>query len=333
MADSTRRMAAEDVQDADEFFDDEQELMAASEGAGASDTDGAAGEGPSAADDSAALSGAASSVAGSAAGREPASNGSAAACECSAAAFEHPAEDPSSRPAPDAPTRTAPPFWMVLAIAGVALVLGIVIGYLMGTSATISQLADGEAQAGQSASASGDGVSMPEGHPDLTVNEDGTASVSDDAADAGGTSDAGTSATASDPLTLANNYFDMGMSALQNATDSKAQAQAAELFRQAIVHYDEYLATNSSPSAEVDRAICVFYAGDHEAAIADLEAFTKKDATFAPAWANLGMFYEAHGDTSKAIAAYEHALKAAEKEDAYGVKDYAQQHLDALKSK
>lgn len=81
---------------------------------------------------------------------------------------------------------------------------------------------------------------------------------------------------------------------------------------------------------EVDRAICVFYSGDHEGAIADLEDLTAREGDFAPAWANLGMFYESHGDAAKAKKAYRTAIDAAEKDDTYGVKDYAQQRLDAL---
>lgn len=300
----------DDREGADEFFDDEQELMAATEPT----VDAAVRDDSACSKDSS----------------EQAKDGDGAQNIIADATQDDSTlgvrADAESKPAPAAPVRTAPPFWMVLAIAGVALVLGIVIGYLIGTSATIAELANGggDDSAAQGSPASQDGVSMPEGHPNVTVDEDGTASVDEGS---------GGSVTASDPLTLANNYFDMGMSAMQSARDEKAQAQAAELFRQAIAHYDEYLAGNESPSAEVDRAICVFYAGDHDAAIADLEVFTKRDATFAPAWANLGMFYEAHGDTKKAVDAYEHALKAAEKEDTYGVRDYAQQHLDALKSK
>ena len=56
----------------------------------------------------------------------------------------------------------------------------------------------------------------------------------------------------------------------------------------------------------------------------------ERDDSFAPAWANLGMFYESHGDTAKAKKAYRAAIDAAEQDDTYGVKDYAQQRLDAL---
>lgn len=329
----------------DEFFDDEQELMSAEEPLeGGTSADEASGgesvpfKGENASpkkadkDESVATQGAATdegvATQGAATATRAATEGAAKVERASdrKAAKVAKADKAKNAPAPSAPAsgRQAPPFWMVLAIAGVSLVLGVVIGYLVGTSATIAELG---ATAGQSASVQDGGedgsVSMPEGHPDIDVDEDGTASV------AAGT-DADDAASEDDPLTRANNFFDMGMAAMESAQDEESQQQATGLFAQAVEYYDEYLATASSSSAEVDRAICVFYSGDHEGAIADLEALVKRDSTFAPAWANLGMFYESHGDTAKAKKAYQQALDAAKKEDTYGVKDYAQQRLDAL---
>lgn len=329
----------------DEFFDDEQELMSAEEplegGTSADEVSGGEsvpfkGENASpkkaGKDEHAAAQEAATdegvATQGAATATRAATEGAAKVERASdrKAAKVAKADKAKNAPAPSAPAsgRQAPPFWMVLAIAGVSLVLGVVIGYLVGTSATIAELG---ATAGQSASVQDGGedgsVSMPEGHPDIDVDEDGTASV------AAGT-DADDAASEDDPLTRANNFFDMGMAAMESAQDEESQQQATGLFAQAVEYYDEYLATASSSSAEVDRAICVFYSGDHEGAIADLEALVKRDSTFAPAWANLGMFYESHGDTAKAKKAYQQALDAAKKEDAYGVKDYAQQRLDAL---
>ena len=329
----------------DEFFDDEQELMSAEEPLeGGTSADEASGgesvpfKGENASpkkagkDEHAAAQEAATdegvATQGAAKDEGAATEGAAKVERASdrKAAKVAKADKAKNAPAPSAPAagRQAPPFWMVLAIAGVSLVLGVVIGYLVGTSATIAELG---ATAGQSASVQDGGedgsVSMPEGHPDIDVDEDGTASV------AAGT-DADDAASEDDPLTRANNFFDMGMAAMESAQDEESQQQATGLFAQAVEYYDEYLATASSSSAEVDRAICVFYSGDHEGAIADLEALVKRDSTFAPAWANLGMFYESHGDTAKAKKAYQQALDAAKKEDTYGVKDYAQQRLDAL---
>lgn len=329
----------------DEFFDDEQELMSAEEplegGTSADEVSGGEsvpfkGENASpkkaGKDEHAAAQEAATdegvATQGAATATRAATEGAAKVERASdrKAAKVAKADKAKNASAPSAPAsgRQAPPFWMVLAIAGVSLVLGVVIGYLVGTSATIAELG---ATAGQSASVQDGGedgsVSMPEGHPDIDVDEDGTASV------AAGT-DADDAASEDDPLTRANNFFDMGMAAMESAQDEESQQQAAGLFAQAVEYYDEYLATASSSSAEVDRAICVFYSGDHEGAIADLEALVKRDSTFAPAWANLGMFYESHGDTAKAKKAYQQALDVAKKEDTYGVKDYAQQRLDAL---
>ena len=344
----------------DEFFDDEQELMSAEEPLeGGTSADEASGgesvpfKGENASpkkadkDESAATQGAATDepavTRGAATATRAATEGAAKVERASdrKVAKVAKADKAKNAPAPSAPAsgRQAPPFWMVLAIAGVSLVLGVVIGYLVGTSATIAELG---ATAGQPASVQDggedDSVSMPEGHPDIDVDEDGTASVAegtdadkadDDAAATAGT-DVDDAAGEDDPLTRANNFFDMGMAAMESAQDEESQQQAAGLFAQAVEYYDEYLATALSSSAEVDRAICVFYSGDHEGAIADLEALVKRDSTFAPAWANLGMFYESHGDTAKAKKAYQQALDAAKKEDTYGVKDYAQQRLDAL---
>lgn len=218
--------------------------------------------------------------------------------------------------------RQSPPFWMVLAIACVSLLLGVVIGYLAGTSATIAELsAEAERQAADE-SEGPSSLSMPEGHPEVDVDEEGNATLAEGGSDG--------PSTEGDVLARANSLFDTGMAALESAEDDEARQRAAGLFAQAVESYDEYLGTTSSPSAEVDRAICVFYSGDHEGAIADLESFVERDGTFAPAWANLGMFYEAHGDTDKAVGAYRSALDAAEEEDTYGVGDYARRRLDAL---
>lgn len=138
----------------DDFFDDEQELMDAER---VQDSKGEpAGKNKGKVNDAAAKS------RGRAA--NTASNAKSTA--------------PVSAPA-TAPRREAPPFWMVLAIAAIALILGIVIGYLIGTSATLAELGNSSANTAQQVtegtqSATGQ---LPEGHPDLNINEDGTATL------------------------------------------------------------------------------------------------------------------------------------------------------------
>lgn len=133
-------------------------------------------------------------------------------------------------------------------------------------------------------------------------------------------------------LDVANGYFDWGVAAMNHAADDEDSAHATELLNDAIGYYDTYLEANPEAKAVVvDRAICRFYTGDTDTAIADLEALTSDSAdSFAPAWANLGMFYEATGRVDDARNAYEAAIDAAGDADAYNVKSYAQERLDAL---
>ena len=101
-----------------------------------------------------------------------------------ASPVEEGAEDAPADAADAEPARRdAPPFWMVLAIAAIALVLGVVIGYLMGTSATISELEAAQREASQQAQAMGGGAELPDGHPQLSVDEDGTARIAGSSAE------------------------------------------------------------------------------------------------------------------------------------------------------
>lgn len=132
---------------------------------------------------------------------------------------------------------------------------------------------------------------------------------------------------------LANAYFDWGLAVQNHAVSDDDAAHAVEVFKQAVSYYDTYLADNpDAKSVTVDRAICVFYTGDHTAAITDLEEMLAQDDSFAPAWANLGMFYENDGRTDDAQQAYERALATAGDDDPYNVKTYAEQRLEALEA-
>lgn len=153
---------------ADEFFDDEQELMEASVDASASlceqDSSADSGEGSSRA----------AKDARNAGGSRRRRRGKASPSKGDA----RPAEGEASQ------RRDPPPFWMVLAIAAIALALGVVIGYLLGSSATLGALEQQQAQYQSSEGTSDvdESYGLPEGHPDVTVDEDGTAHVDGDAA-------------------------------------------------------------------------------------------------------------------------------------------------------
>ena len=139
---------------ADEFFDDEQELMEEAER-------------PSAAPEPA-----------------RAKKSRAAKKRGSKAAASEKVPDDASKPAESAARTDAPPFWMVLLIAVIALALGVVIGYLMGSASALNALEAQQEQYTQSAATDDESYGLPEGHPDVTVDEDGAAHIAEDGSDA-----------------------------------------------------------------------------------------------------------------------------------------------------
>lgn len=150
----------------DDFFDDEQELMEADAAAASSDADMVEQE-------AAAVSNASDS--NDAADQKPASGNAAR-------------------------RNDAPPFWMVLAIAAIALILGVVIGYMIGTSATLAELGSSSEQMAQQQDQSAgelDSTQLPEGHPQLSVDQDGNATVVDSGSSPANSSSANANADAS----------------------------------------------------------------------------------------------------------------------------------------
>lgn len=210
---------------------------------------------------------------------------------------------------------------IVVAIAAVVFSGALTPGAATGAEESTSQAADGTTDG--SAQAAGQAVSSEH---DMTHVDANYASVVEQLQAQYDSDPSNPSAL----LQLANGYFDWGVAARGVGATDEDDAHVVDLFNQAIARYDDYLEQNpDSKSVEVDRAISIFYAGDRDRAIAELESFTAEDGSFGPAWANLGMFYETEGRTDEAIAAYERAIES-DSSDAYGVKDYAQQHLDAL---
>ncbi|WP_278563214.1 hypothetical protein [Collinsella tanakaei] len=150
----------------DDFFDDEQELMEADAAVASSDADMVEQE-------AAAVSNASDSD--DAADQKPASGNAAR-------------------------RNDAPPFWMVLAIAAIALILGVVIGYMIGTSATLAELGSSSEQMAQQQDQSAgelDSTQLPEGHPQLSVDQDGNATVVDSGSSSANSSSANANADAS----------------------------------------------------------------------------------------------------------------------------------------
>lgn len=127
-------------------------------------------------------------------------------------------------------------------------------------------------------------------------------------------------------LNLAQNYMNWGYQARSQSSTDEETAYSKGLLDQAIGYFDRYLALNHSNSAKVDRALCQYYEGDTDAALAALQQITTDAPDFAPAWANLGLLYENSGETDQAKDAYQKAADA-DPNDEYGAKTFANQRL------
>ncbi len=111
--------------------------------------------------------------------------------------------------------------------------------------------------------------------------------------------------------------------ALQPAVDQWTAAK--DVFAKAVKVNKE------APSGvRVDYSIALYYSGDTTEAIKVATAVVKKDPTFAPAFFNLGIFYEGLGDAELAVAAYQKYLTLDPDGKAGGNPEYAKQQLQAL---
>lgn len=189
--------------------------------------------------------------------------------------------------------------------------------------ATAQQGADQAADASQDASAEGatDGMAQVDASYGAHVDE---LKARLDAA----TDDAGRLAPL---LNLGNGYMDWASAASAYATDEDSQAHVRELYGLARESYESYLELNESSDVRTRCALCQYYAGDTDAAIAELEGFTASEpgSSYAPAWAYLGMMYQGTGDADAASKAYTQAV-ATDPDDAYGVKSYATEQIASL---
>lgn len=142
---------------------------------------------------------------------------------------------------------------------------------------------------------------------------------------------------ASDPVNLATllnlgkDYMTWGAYIRYFGSTDADTTHANELLSSAVKYYDEYLAIKDSAAVRVDKALCAFYQEDGTSALEQLKDLTASSPDYGPAWANLGLVYEASGDEDSAKAAY---LKAQEADpnDEYGAKTYATQRLSSMES-
>ena len=142
---------------------------------------------------------------------------------------------------------------------------------------------------------------------------------------------------ASDPVNLATllnlgkNYMTWGTYVRYFGSTDADTSHANELLSNAVKYYDEYLAIKDSAAVRVDKALCAYYQEDGTSALQQLKELTESAPDYGPAWANLGLLYEASGDEDSAKAAYAKAQET-DPNDEYGAKSYATQRLASLES-
>ena len=142
---------------------------------------------------------------------------------------------------------------------------------------------------------------------------------------------------ASDPVNLATllnlgkNYMTWGTYVRYFGSTDADTSHANELLSNAVKYYDEYLAIKDSDAVRVDKALCAYYQEDGTSALQQLKELTESAPDYGPAWANLGLLYEASGDEDSAKAAYAKAQET-DPNDEYGAKSYATQRLASLES-
>lgn len=106
---------------------------------------------------------------------------------------------------------------------------------------------------------------------------------------------------------LGDQYFDYALKVQQASTSG---AISVTIWQRAADYYGRALAvTPGDPNVATDMAISQYYGNDAKGAVATIEPVLSKNATFAPAPYNAGIFYQALGENAKAKAAYETYLK------------------------
>ena len=142
---------------------------------------------------------------------------------------------------------------------------------------------------------------------------------------------------ASDPVNLATllnlgkDYMTWGAYVRYFGSTDADTSHANELLSTAVKYYDEYLAIKDSDAVRVDKALCAYYQEDGTSALQQLKELTESSPDYGPAWANLGLVYEASGDDDSAKAAYAKAQETDPNDD-YGAKTYATQRLASMES-
>ncbi len=132
-------------------------------------------------------------------------------------------------------------------------------------------------------------------------------------------------------IALGNTYFDWA-SQVQQVSQTATSAVGADqpLWISAKDAYSRAVKAGASqPPVMIDYAITQHYTGETSGALATALAVSKSSPEFAPAWFNLGIFYQATGDSAKALVAFNRYLKLDPK-GTQGNAEYAKQQVKTL---
>jgi len=130
-------------------------------------------------------------------------------------------------------------------------------------------------------------------------------------------------------VALGNTYFDWAINKQQAAQNTSATAGAIQpIWVAAKDAYARATAVKAGDApVEIDYSITLYYNGETDKAVAKAEKVAQANPQFAPAYFNLGIFYEALGQADKAIANFNRYLKL----DAAGKQGDPQYAKDAVK--
>ena len=138
---------------------------------------------------------------------------------------------------------------------------------------------------------------------------------------------------------LGNNYMDEGVD-MKSASDAADNEETiVEVFSKAVGYYDDYLEAAAAGDADadsvsavtVDRAVCLFYSGEEDQAIADLSSFLEETDDYVMGWYNLGAFYSQQGDNDQAKEAFNKVIEL-DPDNESGVVSYAQLQLAIIEA-
>ena len=138
---------------------------------------------------------------------------------------------------------------------------------------------------------------------------------------------------------LGNNYMDEGVDMKSASDAADTEETIAEVFSKAVGYYDDYLEAAAAGDADadsvsavtVDRAVCLFYSGEEDQAIADLSSFLEGTDDYVMGWYNLGAFYSQQGDNDQAKEAFNKVIEL-DPDNESGIMSYAQLQLAIIEA-